>query len=154
MTMNTRQAGAFTELINKENQSRARWEATHGAAYAAQVAARTARGQQTARPSTASFGGGNSRPISARPSSAGPSGRTTGAGYANGVSQPGAGATASGRPHEVFQNALAVGTPRLVDQNDRDFTKPQTVTKKVRTRKKRGGGAYAYVCVRGMSQLR
>lgn len=38
MTMNTRQAGAFTELIKKEEAARERWYATHGAAYAARQA--------------------------------------------------------------------------------------------------------------------
>jgi hypothetical protein len=129
MTMNTRQAGAFTELIHKEEQARERWNRTHGVAYEEAKAARTGRKNELNGNGTQSFGGTSARPVSAQPSSRSLQ-ATQGAGY-NGTQQPSTGVTQSGRPHEVFANAVAVGTPRLANQNDKDFTAPQTVTKRV-----------------------
>ena len=111
MTMNTRQAGAFTELIKKEEAARARWEATHGVMFKSQqtrpqspaaTVTTTTTTVQTTRQQT--FGGTTAQPLNStqRPQSA-----------------------------RLYANGVTVGAPRLANEDDADFVKPQTVTKKV-----------------------
>lgn len=66
MTMNTRQAGAFTELIKKEEKAREQWNATHGVAYAARAAqAAQARARADALGVVAQGNGFGGLPLSA-----------------------------------------------------------------------------------------